>query len=176
MSKINSEYAKALFMLAMENESVTEYGKALDFVSAAFHVNPVYIEFLNAPAISVKERLNALENVFSGTIPNNVLLFLKLLCKKRNIGGFFDCVEQYKSLANNFINVSKAEITSAALLNEKEKTALKEKLERLSGHTVITEYTIDKSILGGIIVEMDGKVIDSSLKKHLKDVKDVISK
>ena len=46
----------------------------------------------------------------------------------------------------------------------------------MSGHTVMLDLTVDKSILGGIIVEIDGKVMDNSLKKHLKDVKDVISK
>ena len=55
-----------------------------------------------------------------------------------------------------------------------EKSSLEEKLEKKSGHKVMMEYVVDESILGGLIVEMDGKIIDTSLKKHLKDVKDVI--
>ena len=72
--------------------------------------------------------------------------------------------------------VSNAKVTSAVELNETEKASLKEKLEKKSGHKIIIEYSVDKSIIGGLIVEMDGKIMDSSLRKHLKDVKDVISK
>ena len=53
---------------------------------------------------------------------------------------------------------------------------MKEKLEKKSGKTAVIEYIIDESIIGGIIVEMDGKIIDSSIKRHLKDMKDVINK
>lgn len=176
MSEISSEYAKALFMLAMENEKGEEYGKALDLVSDAFLENPEYIEFLASPGIPLDERLGALESAFSGAVPRDVLSFLKLLCEKRHIAEFSDCVAQYKALLNELSRVSNAKVTSAVELSEEEKTALKEKLEKLSGHTVIPDYTVDKSILGGLIVEMDGRVMDSSLQKHLKDVKDVISR
>ena len=176
MSGISSEYAKALFMLAMENEKGEEYEKALDLVSDAFSENPVYIEFLTSPGIPLEERLGALESAFSAAVPRDVLSFLKLLCEKRYIGEFQDCAAQYKTLLNEVGRVSSAKVISAVELDEKNKAALKEKLEKLSGHTVMIEYTVDKSILGGLIVEMDGKVMDSSLQKHLKDVKDVISR
>ena len=176
MSEISSEYAKALFMLAMENESGDEYDKALDLVSDAFAENPAYMEFLTSPGIALSERLGALESAFSGAVPREVLSFLKLLCEKRHIGEFSDCAAQYKTLLNEVGKVSTAKVTSAVELDEKEKETLREKLEKLSGHTVVFEYTVDKSILGGLIVEMDGRVMDSSLRKHLKDVKDVISR
>ncbi len=83
---------------------------------------------------------------------------------------------QYKKLLNELSRVSTAQVTSAVELSEEEKSALKEKLEKLIGHTVIPEYSVDTAILGGLIVEIDGRVMDSSLQKHLKDVKDVISK
>ena len=176
MSGVSSEYAKALFMLAMENESGDEYDKALDVVSDAFAENPAYMEFLTSPGIALSERLGALEGAFSGAVPRDVLSFLKLLCEKRHIGEFADCAAQYKTLLNEVGKVSNAKVTSAVELDEKEKETLRTKLEKLSGHTVVFEYTIDKSILGGLIVEMDGRVMDSSLRKHLKDVKDVISR
>ena len=176
MSEISSEYAKALFMLAMENEHGGEYEKALDLVLDAFLKNPVYVDFLASPGISINERLDALEKAFAKAVPREVLSFLKLLCEKRYITEFEECVIQYKTFLNEVGKVSTAKVTSATKLDDKSKEALKEKLEKKSGNTVIIEYIIDKSILGGLIVEMDGMVIDSSLKKHLKDVKDVIKR
>ena len=176
MSGISSEYAQALFMLAMEKQQAEEYDKALDLVADAFVENPTYLEFLESPSIPVSERLAALESAFANVLPREVLSFLKILCEKRYIAEFSDCVAHYKVLLNEVTGVSDARVTSAVELSENEKNTLKEKLEKLSGHKVEIEYIIDPSILGGLIVEMDDKVMDSSLQKHLKDVKDVISR
>lgn len=176
MSGISSEYAKALFMLAVEKKQEEEYDKALDLVTEAFLENPGYTEFLESPGIPLNERLGALESAFSAALPREVLSFLKLLCEKRYIPQLPDCVAQFKALLDEINKVSNARVTSAVELNEKEKNALQEKLEKISGHTVAIEYIVDRSILGGLIVEMDDKVMDSSLQKHLKDVKEVISR
>ena len=176
MSDISNEYAKALFMLAAETGKGKEYKDALGEVADVFEKNPMYPEFLSTFAIPLDERLNALEKAFSDAIPRDVLSFLKLLCEKRHIGEFAECVEDYNAMYDEILEISNAKVTSAVELSEDEKASLKEKLEKISGKKTLVEYTVDKSIIGGLIVEMDGKIMDSSLRKHLKDVKDVISK
>ena len=176
MNGIHNEYAKALFMLAMEQGKGKEFEDALDFVSEIFSENPAYIQLLASPGIPMEERLSLIDKAFSKDLPENVLSFLKLLCEKGHITSFFACKEQYKALLNEVNKVSDAVVTSAVELSENEKEALKHKLEKLSGHSVILSYCVDSTILGGLIVEMDGKIMDSSLQKHLKQVKDVIGK
>ncbi len=176
MSEISNEYAKALFMLAIEKGSGEEYKKALDLITGVFDKNPGYTEFLSTFAIPLEERLSALETAFSDAIPRDVLSFLKLLCEKKHISEFSECAECYTALFDEMSRISNAKVTSAVELTENEKASLKEKLEKTSGRTTVIEYVVDESILGGLIVEVDGKVMDSSLKKHLKDVKDVISR
>ena len=83
---------------------------------------------------------------------------------------------EYNALLDEVSKVSTARIVSAVELSEDEKMALKNKLEEISGHTILLECTVDKSILGGLIVEIDGKIADASLQRHLKDVKDVMFK
>lgn len=176
MSEISNEYAKALFMLATEKECREEYKDALETVVGVFDENPVYMDLLSTFAIPIDERLNALEEAFSNAIPRDVLSFLKILCEKKHITEFYDCVKFYCELYNEIDMVSNAKVTSAVELTEDEKKALLEKLEKKSGKKIIVEYVVDKSIIGGLIVETDGKIIDSSIKKHLKDMKDVIRK
>ena len=176
MSKISSEYAKALFMLAIENDCLESYDEALDLVSEVFINNPDYSKVLASYSIPLSERLDAIDKAFSGELPKEVLSFLKLLCEKRHISEFSECAKQYKDMVCDIQKLSNAKVTSAAELSENEKTALKEKLEKIGGHSVNIDYAVDKSILGGLIVEIDGKIMDSSLKKHLKNVKDVIIK
>lgn len=176
MSDVIREYAKALFMLASEKENAENYGKALDTVLCAFTENDGYTEFLVSPGIPLSERLGALDSAFSNFLPKDVMSFIKILCEKRYIKDFEKCVAEYNTLLNEVSKVSTARVVSAVALSKDEETALKTKLEEISGHTILLEYTVDKSILGGLIVEIDGKIADASLQRHLKDVKDVMFK
>lgn len=176
MSEISSEYAKALFVLAVEKDSSKEYKDALETVMYVFNENPAYIDFMATFSIPLEERLKALEDAFKDAIPKDVLSFLKILCEKKHILEFSECADQYISLYNEMDKISDVKVTSAVELTEKEKIALKEKLEKKTGHKILVEYIVDETILGGLIVETDGKIMDSSLKKHLKDIKDVINK
>ena len=176
MSQVKIEYAQAIFMLAAENEDIVGFEKALEEIAEVFTGEPKYLQFLSSPGIALSERLDAIEKAFGESFPREIVSFVKLLCERRHIEEFIDCVCEFKRLANEVSKISEAKVTSAVELTEEERENLKQKLERMSGHTVMLDLTVDKSILGGIIVEMDGKVMDNSLKKHLKDVKDVISK
>lgn len=176
MSEISKEYAKALFMLAAENNYEEQYGKALDSITEIFLENPQYIQFLSHPGISLKERFDALEKAFSGVLPTEVLSFLKLLCEKNDIKQFDQCVTEYKNMLSEIKQASNAKVTSAVALTEREKEALIKKLEAISGRSVTLTCFVDESILGGLIVEMDGKIVDASMKGHLKDIKDVMEK
>lgn len=176
MSEITSEYAKALFMLASEKECTEEYKNALETVDEVFKENPAYVDFLYTFAIPLEERLAALEKAFSLVLPRDVLSFLKILCEKKHITEFSECAQYYYTLYNKVDKISNVKVTSAIELTDSEKEQLKEKLEKSGNKTVVIDYVVDESIIGGLIVEADGKIIDSSIKKHLKDIKDVINK
>lgn len=176
MSQISNEYAKALFMLSCEKELREDYKKGLETVLAVFEENPQYAEFLETFAIPLDERLSALESAFVNRIPRDVLSFLKILCEKKHIREFSECAREYFAMYNEIDKILNAKVTSAVELTEKEKAMLLEKLEKSSGKNVVIDYVVDESIIGGLIVEADGKIMDSSLKKHLKDMKDVIKK
>ena len=109
-------------------------------------------------------------------VPRDVLSFLKILCEKKRIEEFAECAEQYMAMYDEMEKISNAKVTSAVELTEEEKASLKEKLEKKSGHKMVIDYVVDELILGGLIVEADGKIMDSSLKKHLKEIKDVIKR
>jgi len=176
MSDIIKEYAKALFTLAMENGKEQEYAESLDLLNDIFCENPQYLQLLSSPGIPLSERCDVLDKAFSDKLPTQVISFVKLLCERRYVNDFNLCILEYKKLLNEIKKTSSAKVISAVELSEKERTALKEKLEKMSGRTVVLECEVDKSILGGLVVEIDGKTVNASIKEHLKNVKDVIRK
>ena len=176
MSSVSREYAQALFMLAAEKGMADAFDKDLDVLTDALKENPRYTELLSSPGIALEERLGVIEATFGGSVSRDVVSFLKILCERKHTDEILECVGEYKAMLDESKKISTARVTSAALLDEKQKAALVKKLEMKTGHKVVIEYTRDESIIGGLTIELDGQIMDASLKRHLKDIKDVISK
>lgn len=175
MIEISKEYAIALFELAKETGLETEFHKALQDIKEAFSMQPEYYSLLSSPNIPMKERRELMETTFA-SFPEYVVSWLELLCEKGHIQKLPDCIKRYEDLYEASLNVSEALITSAVELTEEEKAALIRNLERQSSHTVIARYTIDESLLGGLLIRMDDRVIDGSLRHKLNEVKEVMDK
>lgn len=174
MAEISKEYAAALFMLACEENAKKEYVSALEEVKAAFSENMEYSEFLASPAIALSQRLSSIETAFSGKVPENILSFLLLLCEKGRISCLMEAVEEFFALVDASEHIVCAKAVSALELTEDEKKKLQDKLETLYKGKVDIEYSIDESLLGGLVVEVDGKVFDGSLRHRLHEVKEVM--
>ena len=174
MAQISKEYAEALFALACEEGKETEFLTALEKITESLSNEPDYAALLSSPSIPLGERLKAVEAVFSATIPEYVVSWLQLLCEKGRLGYFPECVKEYRSLLAAKNAVITAKVTSAVPLTEDESEALKQKLEKISGSTVLLDCTLDPSLLGGVVVEMNGRVMDGSLRHRLRAVKEVM--
>lgn len=176
MTQMNKEYASALFMLAKENGAEAEYEKALDTVLEVMKENPEYIDFLASPAVLLSERTQGIEEAFGEILPQHIVSFLCLMCEKGRIRELEASILEFKKMVEFSKNVSKAVVKSAVSLTEDEKQKLKEKLEKMSGHAVVLQCLVCDTLLGGIVIEMDGKIIDGSLKSRLREIKDVIAR
>ncbi len=174
MTETAKEYGTALFMVALEDEKTESYAEDLELVMKAFKENPDYQELLASPSVSLEERLGIIATVFAEKISERVLAFLQLLCEKGRMACFFIAAEQFFELYDASKRVLKAEVKSATELTKAEKQKLKEKLEKKYNSNVSINYTIDKTLLAGIIIEIDGKVIDGSVRNRLRQVREVI--
>ena len=175
MAQRSKEYGEALFSLALECGKADEYSTALDTVLTVFNENPEYVDFLASPSIPKAERVDALEKAFN-SMPEHIVSFVSLLCERGRIREFDACVKEYKELLDASKHISTAKVVSAAALTDSEKEKLQIKLEKMSGQTVMLDCSVDESLLGGLIIEIDGKVMDGSLKRRLHEVKEVISR
>lgn len=175
MTEIGKEYGTALFMLACEEKNQKSYAEALEKIKEVFLKNPQYADLLSSPSIPLKERLSIIDAAFSDTVPEYVLSYLKLLCEKGRILCFNESVDEYKALLDASEHVTNAKITSAVELTEEEKQKLINKLELIEKSKVHAEYFVDTALLGGLIVEIDGRIMDGSLRHRLHEVKEVMN-
>ena len=176
MAQISKEYASALFAVATENGIEKDVLEALKDVSEAFETNEGYIDFLASAAIPKKERTAALQQVLDGKVPDCVVVFVKMLCERGHIRELGACAGEYAVLYRASRNISTAKVTSAVALTQEQRDALKSNLEKQVGHTVELDCAVDASLVGGIKIMVDGKVIDGSVRHRLREVKEVIDK
>lgn len=174
--KVMKEYAEALYSLACEENMKEEIVQAVDKIDQIFKDNPQYVELLSSSAIEIKERLEMLEKAFSTFASEYVVSFLKLLCQNGYIKYYEECAQEFNKLVDFSNKVVTAKVKTAVNLTQEEEKALIKKLEKMCARTVELDISVDKNILGGIIIEVDGKIIDASLSSQLKDMKEVIAK
>lgn len=173
MKEIVREYAQALFMIAKEKSKVDEYSDILKQISSLVEENEEYTEFLSSPALALSERLSAIDEAF-GSFPEEIVSFLKLMCEMGHIKEINECIKEFIFMENVLEKSVAAEIISSVPLSDEQKQKLVKKLEAKLGKTVIATYKEDKSLLGGIKIVMEDEVLDGSIKKRLKDLKEVI--
>lgn len=174
MAQKNKGYALALFSLASESSSADKIFVELQEIVDAFSQNPEYIELLSSPAISNEIKLSSLTSVVPSDYTEEIKAFLAILCKKGDLSEIFECFNEYQALYKEAFKISVANIVSAVELTDSELIALKKALEAKTGKNLTLKTTVDKGILGGVSVEIDGCVYDGSLKRRLDEIKKVI--
>ena len=175
MKEISKEYAAALFELGCESGEEQALMEALENIKALFEQTPDYMALVSSPAVPLNERLAALGECLEGRFAEHAVSFVLLLCEKGRMRSFFECVEEYRRLLDAKNARTVAHVTSAAELTEAQKRSLVERLERTSGAKVTLECEIDPSLLGGVIVNMDGRIMDGSVRRRLLEIKEVMN-
>lgn len=175
MTATGNNYAEALFMLAREENSIEEFYKSLKTAEQILGENPEYLQFLSTPSIPKSERTAALDAAFGGRINNNVLSFLKILCEHGKAEKFFECSAEYERLREWASGSAEATVKAAVELSDAQKQALIKGLEKRTGKKVTIKFVKDPALIGGVQVEIDGEILDGSIKNNLKRAREVIS-
>ena len=172
---MSKSYADALFSLAMDSRNEAETLSVLRQADMALKQLPEAMNLLSSPAVPTEERLNVLHQAF-GELPEPAMGFLHILVSKGHIRQLSDCVKAFAELYDSAQKLATAYVSSAVELTQAEKDELKTKLEQRLGRTIRLECSVDPSLLGGLVVRVDGKVIDGSLKHRRHEIKEVMNR
>ncbi len=174
MTTMSREYAQALFELSAGEDRTEEVLEGLEEVRGLMAEAPQWRALLASPAIGKKERIQALEDVLRGRVPEVLLGVLRMMVSRGQIGELERTAEEYEALARDFRGEAIAAVSTAVPLTEEQQAALKQGLEKKFGRTVTLKCRVDPGLIGGVRVEMDGKVMDSSLRNKLEQIKEVM--
>ncbi len=175
MTTTSREYAEALFELAVQADVTQETSEGVETVISALMQMPEYRALLASPAISKEERLAALDTAFRGKIPDILLAILRMMVSRGHVSALSGMARDYEELARGYRGESMAVVTSAVPLKEAETVALREKLEKKLARKITLQCQVNPDLIGGIRVEVDGRVIDGSIRNKLDEIKEVMN-
>ena len=175
MTTTSREYAEALFELAVQADVTQETSEGVETVISALMQMPEYRALLASPAISKEERLNALDTAFRGKIPDILLAILRMMVSRGHVSALSGMARDYEELARGYRGESMAVVTSAVPLKEAETVVLREKLEKKLARKITLQCQVNPDLIGGILVEVDGRVIDGSIRNKLDEIKEVMN-
>ena len=167
MTRAARIYGESMYTLAVEAGIAETVLEQFREVRNIFRQNPEYAGLLSNPAISKEARGGMLDEAFGGRIEQYLLNFLKLLGDKSMLRELGDCFESYTRHYNADNGIVTAMVRTAVRLSDKQMQALKTNLERSSGKKIYLVQKIDRTIIGGLRVEMEGMMIDGSISRHL---------
>lgn len=166
---IAKKYATALFEITEGNKAEVVM-QNLIFIDETLRTNEQLFSFFNNPIITRDDKKDVAQKIFAIHIEKDVLDLLFVLIDNARIDAFNEIVNQYSSQFNIKENIVKPNIISAVELTEEQKQKVIAKLQNKLNKQIIPNYIIDENIIAGMIIEIDDKVIDFSLKEKFEQV------
>lgn len=170
--QIARPYAHALFDLAEGEGAVDAIERGLDSVARLTNESPDFARFLRSPVISADQKAAALEKIIAEAKPHaTVANFLRVVARNGRLFALPAIIRAFRELAANARGEVSADVTSAVPLTSAQLQNLADTLKQKIGKTVTLNENVDPSLIGGLVVKVGSRMIDSSLKTKLTAMK-----
>ncbi len=175
VSGMAGRYATALFELAREANAIDAVKADLERFDALVAESPDLNRLVRSPVFSTAEQLHALAAVLARAgIGGATAQFLKLVTSNHRLFAARDMIRGYRELVAKHKGEATAEITVAEKLKDNHVTALKGALKAISGKDVALNIKIDPAIIGGLVVKLGSRMVDTSLRTKLNAIRHVM--
>ncbi len=172
-STVARPYAKAAFEHAMAANALAEWSDMLNFAAAV--VSDAQMQgLLSSPHLTHEQQQDAMLKVCEGKLDAQGQNFIKLLSHNRRLLALPTIAEIFVHLKAEFEKTVDAEVTSAAELTAEQQDKLKQKLASKLGRQVNINVKVDKSLLGGLVIEAEDMVIDGSVRGRLAKLSETL--
>ncbi len=172
MAKLVSKtYGDALFAVALEENRMDEFFEAVKVVADVLSTNEEFGELMNHPKIIKEDKVKIVEETFGKNVPKEVVGVMTLLVTKGRQGEMLSVFDYFINLVKEEKRIGKADVTTAVPLSDKQKAEVEQKLlDTTKYETFEMNYVVDESLIGGIVIRIGDRVVDSSIKTKLYEL------
>lgn len=172
LSGVSGRYASALFELARDEKKLADVERDLNIVSGWLGESEDLRRLVKSPVISADQQSAALVDLLQKAGADALTAnFLKLIAKNRRLFVLPEIISAFLAMAAKSRGETVAEVVSAQPLNEAQIAALKEQLRSTAGREVRLNMSVDPALIGGLVVKVGSRMIDSSIRTKLSNMK-----
>lgn len=165
---ISKTYGDALFELAVEENKLDTICEEVEVIMEVFHTNEEFVRLMCHPRISVEEKSSILETVFQGKASEELTGFLLTIESKGRFGEIEEILSYFVDRVREYRKIGVAYVTSAIPLEDSQRKAVEGRLlETTEYESFMMNYDEDPSLIGGMVIKIGDRVVDSSIKTML---------
>jgi F-type H+-transporting ATPase subunit delta len=172
VTAVAKRYAGSLFDLALESKSIAAVEKDLGRLEALINGSSDLSRLMMSPVFSADDQLKAVSAIsakakISGLVAN----LLRVAARNRRLFAVSGMIASFRQIAAEHRGEVAADVTSAHALSAAQEKELKDTLKSVAGKDVAFKVAVDPSLLGGLVVKMGSRQIDTSLRTKLSSLK-----
>ncbi len=172
VSGMAGRYATALFDLALEAAAVESVKSDLDRFEALLDESADLTRLVRSPVFSADEQADALSAVLAkAEIGGLAAQFLKVVASNRRLFAAHDMVKAFRELVARHKGEVTAEVTLAEKPSDAHLAAIKDSLKAVTKKDVQVNVKVDPAIIGGLVVKLGSRMVDTSLRTKLNAIK-----
>ena len=161
-------YARALLQLANHTQQAEQMRAELEAVGQVLDANPTFGKMLADPGVSEAKRDTLIERAFRDRASPTMLNFLRLLNSKGRIALLEEIITGYDELLEEQLGNIDVDVTVAQPLTNDQLEQVRQKVSKSLGRNAVINQKVDPSIIGGLVLRVQDKLIDSSVRHQLE--------
>lgn len=169
--RVASRYAKSLIELAEEKGVLEKVHEDMKLFSNVVSQNRAFQLLLQNPIVKPDKKLAVINGVFTGKVNEMTLAFFNIVARKNRESLLAQIAVEFKEQYNLYKGIQRASVTSAVALDAGLYTQLAQQLANETGKRIELEQIIDPSLIGGFVLRVGDKQIDSSVKYNLNKLR-----
>ena len=168
---ISSTYADALFDIAIEKKTTSDWQKEIETVKSILEENDGFGKLMQHPQIAKEERLNLAMEAFDGNVDPEIVGLIRIVIEKGRFGEIDSIFDAFIARVKEYEGIGIAYVSTAVELTDVQKNAVMAKLlETTDYKSMEMHFNVDEALIGGMVIRIGDRVVDSSIKTRLEEL------
>lgn len=169
---VEQTYGEALFQTAMEENRLDAFLEEIEVIQEVLKENPEWDRLMKHPKISKQEKVEIMKEAFAGKISREMTGFLELILTKERYGQLQAVFHYFTEKVKEEKKIGTAYVTTPMELSEARRADIQARLLQTTPYlTMEMHYAVDPSLIGGMVIRIKDRVVDSSIRTKLADMK-----
>ena len=160
-----------MFDLAIEEDKIDALLGEIEQLRHVLSENEDFGRLMNHPKVIKEEKIQVARNVFEGRMSDELLGFLVIIISKDRYRDIDAILDYFIAEVKKYKGIGVATVTTAVPLREEQCRKIEQKLLDTTSYTTMEmNYTLDKSLIGGMVIRIGDRVVDSSINTKLNEL------